>query len=403
MGTAQLRIIPPDPKQHGEALADLCAKVFSEFGYYELLHDYRRIYLHNSHYDWANSRIGLLGDRIITHIGVLDYQMRIGAARVRCGGLGAVATDPAFRKRGFMSQTFSACLQAMRQSGYDFSILFGISGFYHRFGYVPAWAGTDFYVRASDLPKEPPSGRLRRFKLRPRPDLSDLYNHCYSASTGTAVRPTYRKGYPHWMRQDRGYAWLTGSGALSGYVLARRDPGHVDCIEYCGDARQALRVLGALARRWGSGTVHFDSLPYFSELAKLLRRGNCRTETRHQQSGGAMVQLLNLPDALRKMGPELSRRPRRSPLADWEGNLLIADDREETALHIEGGRVSTSEPRRTSHSIRGDRYIAQLLLGSSTPEETVEAGGIPLRGEAKRLAHVLFPDQRPMLSALDRY
>jgi hypothetical protein len=301
-----------------------------------------------------------------------------------------------------MAKTATACLEAMREQGYDMTMLFGIPDFYHRFGYVRAWSDTDFFVWTRNLPAERPSARLRRFRPVPRADLAELYNRHHRAVTGTAVRPTYLRGFPAWMEVSEGYMWGEG-GSPSGYVILRRRRSRLDCFECCGDADDILRALGLLARKRCCEQVRLETLPYFGEVAKRLRRGSCRIETEYHGSGHAIARLVNLPAALGKLAGELSRRLRASPLADWSGDLLIADPREEAMLRIADGTVSFRTPARTRHAIRGGEEIVQLLLGTQIPEETVEAAGIRLSGDARRLLPILFPEQRPQLSALDRY
>jgi predicted acetyltransferase len=117
MSKPNLRVIAPDPHQHGNEVVELCAKTFGS--YFDRRKDLRNWYLLNSHYDWKTSAIGLIDGQIVTHYGVWDYQMRIGSAVVRCGGIGSVATHGDFRKQGLMAQTIPASLQAMRRAGYD--------------------------------------------------------------------------------------------------------------------------------------------------------------------------------------------------------------------------------------------------------------------------------------------
>ena len=402
MRTEELQVIAPDRGRHGEAIYDLTAKVFPEFGYYETRQTSREVYFGNSHYDWQVSRIGLLGDRVVTHYGVWDYQMRIGTARVRAGGIGAVATDGDHRQRGLMNRTAQAALAAMRAAGYEMSLLFGLDGFYDRYGYVRAWSDFSFLIRAGDLPREKPAAPARRFRpdLR-RADLIALYNTHHATATGTAVRPTYRRMYP-WTQGTEGYGWSEG-GRLAGYVLLNRDGSRLKCLECCGDTEQALRVLGLMAPKWHCDQVQFETIPYMSELAKRLRRGNCRIETRYRRCGGAMVRMLNLPSALGKMSEELSRRLASSPLASWRGDLLIADSREQAMLRLGKGQVKAVAPGETQHALRGGDEVGQLLLGTDAPGEVIEAGRMKLSGEAGRLAEVLFPAQWPQLSQLDRY
>ena len=83
----QFQIIAPEQTKHAEELIELMGKVFSHMGYYEFTEYCRKAYINHSHYDWETSRIGILGGRIVTHVGVWDYDMRIGGARVRVAGV----------------------------------------------------------------------------------------------------------------------------------------------------------------------------------------------------------------------------------------------------------------------------------------------------------------------------
>ena len=403
MRAEELRVIAPDRREHAEAIFDLLAKVFHDVSYYKMRDECRRVYIGNSHYDWEASRVGMIGDRVVSHYGVWDYQMRIGTSRVRVGGIGAVGTDGDVRKQGLMSRTARAALEAMRERGYDMTILFGIPDFYDRFGYVPAWHETTLFVHTWDLPKERPARPVRKLLMRPRADLAELYNRHFAAATGTAVRPTYQREFNFWGRPYQGYAWRDAQGRIRGYVLAHRRGTTLNCTEYCGDAEQALRTLGVVARRSHCETVRFEHLPQDDELCKRLRRGDCRAETHYSRSGGAMIHLLNLPQALSKMAGELSRRLRASELSGWEGKLLIAGPREEATLAVGGGRVRVAAPGRTRHAIRGGEGLARLLIGSEEPAEVIAAARMRVSGDGAQLAEALFPEQHPTLGSADRY
>jgi len=402
----QLQVIAPDPRVHRDTLIDLVAKCFADetWGYYELREACRRVYVRHSHYDWEASRIGLLGDRLVAHFGVWKYQMRIGAARVQVGGVGAVATDGDFRKRGYMDLTTRASLDAMWSLGYDMTILFGVDHLYHRYGYVRAWTNTNYFVPTGDLPKEPPDGRVQRFAVRPRPDLAALYNVCYAEATGTAVRPTFLRADPSWQGNTEGYLWKR-DGAPAGYVFLTRRGNQLRCIEYVGDATQALRVVAALARKWNCAEVQFETIPPNSELVTLLCRGTCRSESHYRRNGGSLVRLVNLASTLQKMEGELSHRLQASPLAGWRGEFALSGSREQATLTIGDGRViaSARECRSPKHAIRGGDELVQLLLGTDDPAEVIAAGGMEATGDAARLAEVLFPARQPQLSRLDRF
>ncbi len=402
MKVDDLQIIAPERRTHGARLFDLFAKVFSDLGYYRSRDLARTAYFVNSHYDWNASRIALLGDEIVSHYGVWGYEMRIGTGRVRTGGIGAVATHGDYRKRGLMDRTARASLQAMRDLGYDLTILFGISNFYDKFGYVRAWAETNFFLYAGELPRGKPARPLRKFSSARIRDFADLYNSHYATYTGTAVRPTYANGVP-WAGGLEGYAWHGGDGRPLGYVIVGRRGHQLRVHEYCGDTEQALRALGYLAQRWHCGDVYFETLPYASDLAVRLRRGNCRVESHYSRSGSAMVRMVNLPQAMGKLTGELSRRLQSSHLAKWRGNLLVSDTWDEVMLSLRAGTVAVIPVSDTPHAIRGGDSVVQLLIGTDAPAEVVAAGNMRLSGDAAELMEVLFPRQYPQLSTPDRY
>jgi predicted acetyltransferase len=398
----ELHIIAPERRKHAEQLYDFFAKVFPDLGYYGSRRMARTAYFGNSHYDWKASRIGFLGDEIVTHFGVWDYQMRIGAARVRTGGVGAVGTHGDYRRQGLMDRTARASLQAMRDLGYDMTMLFGIRNYYHKFGYVRAWTETTLFVSTGEFPEEKPPLPLRKFPVAQIKRYADLYNAYYATYTGTAVRPTYLGTQP-WNSSMEGYAWSGGNGKPDGYVLVSRRGRQIRAHEYCADADQALCTLGYLSRRWHCDEVRFETLPYASELATRLRRGNCRVETHCARSGSAMVRMLNLPQAMGKLAGELNRRLQSSHLAGWHGDLLLADTWDEVMLSVDAGRVAVAPVAATPHAIRGGDSVVQLLIGTEAPAEVAEAGGMQISGDAAALMEVLFPAQYPQLMTADRY
>jgi predicted acetyltransferase len=398
----ELHLIAPEKRKHAERLYDFFAKVFPDLGYYGSRRMARTAYFGNSHYDWKASRIGFLGDEIVTHFGVWGYQMRVGAARVRTGGVGAVGTHGDYRRQGLMDRTARAGLQAMRDLGYDMTMLFGIPNYYHKFGYVRAWAETTFFVSAGQFAGEKPPLPLRKFPEARIRHYADLYNGSYATYTGTAVRPTYLGAHP-WDGSMEGYAWMGDDGKPDGYVLVSRRGRQLRVHEYCGDVDQALRTLGYLSRRWHCDEVRFETLPYASDMATRLRRGNCRAETYYSRSGSAMIRLLNLPQAMARLAGELSRRLQSSHLAGWRGDLLIADTWGEVMLSIGAGQVAVAPVAATPHALRGGDSVAQLLIGTEAPAEVAKAGGMQLTGDAAALAEVLFPAQYPQLMTADRY
>ncbi|MGC9455053.1 MAG: GNAT family N-acetyltransferase [Phycisphaerae bacterium] len=399
----RLEIIAPDPQEHREGIFDLTAKTFAHHGrvYWGWIDHCTDGYIDHSRYDWSASSVGLLDGRLVTHWGVWDYRMRVGSSTLRVAGIGAVATHGRYRRRGLMDRTARASLGRIAEIGYDMSLLFGRADYYERFGYVRAWSERTYVVDVADLPTQAPAVRSRKFALRHRDDLAKLYNRQYAGLTGTAVRPTYIhcRHSDHW----DGYLWNEGERP-AGYVVFAEFRGRLEVLECVGDGEQALRVIARQAKRRGYSQVHFSTLHHDHPLSRRLRWGTCRIETHHRRSGGPMVRTINPQSTLGKIAAELSRRLSRSPLADWNGTLRLADAREKVDLKIDGGKVQVAAPQgRAKHAVRGGEEIAQLLIGTAEPLEIAEVAPLRLSGDAKTLLPVLFPAQHPQLSSWDRF
>ncbi|MHC4983048.1 MAG: GNAT family N-acetyltransferase [Planctomycetota bacterium] len=393
----QLVLIRPVPKRHAEAIFDLTGKTFGD--YWNWVARCRQKFIVGDCCDWRASTIGLIGEKVVTHWGIRKCRMRIGRAVVRVAGVGDVATHGEMRRRGLMARTAIAGVEATRQAGYDMSLLFGLSDFYHRFGFVSAWPSQRYVVAAERLPAGPPGVKLRKVPNIGRPDLARLYNRFHARLTGTAVRGSSAAG-----KGLGGYVWTDRAGRAAGYVCVRVARGAVDCVDAAGQAEQVLRVLSSLARRHKVREVCFGALHYDSDLAKLLRRSFCRLEIQYAASGGAMIRTLNLASTLRKISSQLSWRLKHSDLAGWRGKLLVADPRERVVLRINRSKVEIVPAGGPfKHAIRGGEEIAQLLIGADEPKEVAETGKMRLTGDAPGLINVMFPNQHPMLAAPDRF
>ncbi len=399
MTNRPLQLTAPDRRKHKAELIDLIAKTFPDNGYFAMRDVCRTRYIEHSHYDWQASRIGIMDGRIVTHFGVWGYDMHVGSTLVRVGGIGVVATHADYRKRGLQAKTTKASIEAMRAHGYDISILFGISDFYHKFGYVRAWSDTTHIVSINDLPKEKPTGPVRKLTTRHIDEMTKLYNRVNARSTGFALRPTYlRKHLP-----KLAYFWVDGRGRMAGYVCLRPHDGNLACTEAAGNADQTLRVVAAQARRMGYRDVYFRNLRHDSELCRRLRWGNCRVETHHCARADAMARVINLTSTLDKMSPELSLRLKDSPLSSWKGELLLSGAGEKAALRINSGNVQVAPAEKAAHAIHARDRIVQLLIGTDDPMDIVKSAAMRLTGNARQLAKILFPNQRPQLPERDRY
>lgn len=87
--------------------------------------------------------------RLLGSLGIYPDVLRVGRARLRNGGLGAVATIPEARGRGVMSALLTEANRQMVRSGTDVSLLGGDRLRYARYGREPVG-----YVRQWDWEQE---------------------------------------------------------------------------------------------------------------------------------------------------------------------------------------------------------------------------------------------------------
>jgi predicted acetyltransferase len=389
-----LQIVAPDPAVHADALCELLDLEWHGIG-----ESVRAGQIMGSHYDWRTARVGLRGGGLVTHYGVYQILMRVGIARVRTAGVNLVVTHPGERGRGLMAQTGHAAVAAMREQGYDVSVVCnGTAGYYGRFGYVFGWPETDFVIETQHLPAAPPAFELRPCPTEQRADFTALYNRENETVTGTAVRPTFPRGkHPG---NGRGFFWIDERGVTEGYIFFDiHEPSntlwHDDSA---GDVEQRLLVLSALAREFGCAQVRFERLPYRSAMGRRLRQLSCRAEVKYVRAGGWMVRIVNLRSLFERLLPELERRLTLSHMAGWRGDLLVAGAGEQIGLNVGQGSIRVAPPGATPHALRARTALAQLAIGTAAPDEIMETAPIGLSGDAGALLPILFPAQQPQMS-----
>ena len=410
-----IHIVPP-PADRREDLYDLAAKVFGgSQGYFAFLRACREGYFEGSTYDPAVSRVAMDGDAIVAHVGIWQYRMRVGRARLRTGGVGAVMTHGDYRKRGIAARVFRAVVEAMKQGDYDFSVLFGIRDFYHRFGFVPAFPTVSHTVEVARLVHPPLKLRLRRVGYEQavcgRGAIMRIYNREFALRTGSAERPIYTLigGLSALPDQPEAFELTDASGRARGYVVVRAAGEELKILEVgglgppCG-VDQIVAALARLSGRRGCKRLVVEEMSHAHPLCVALRGGDCQVQMRHTRSGSAMARAISLRRCLDAMADELSERLAPSPAAGFAGRLRIAGDGETVDLLIARGRVRVEGPAgRTPHRIAAGPVAARLILGSDSPAALTIQSGVRYSGEALALAEALFPGQWPTLSQIDHF
>ena len=394
--TSSYPISPADPDHHLMAIAKMVASAFTNGEYIE---EIAKNYIGNCHYDWDISRLIWDGERLVHHWGVWGYPMRLESVQLQVAGVGAVATDEKYRKRGLMQQAALASFESMRQKGYDLSILRGRH--YVKFGYARAWNYITYRLKPEEIPALAIKHHYQKLGTEHIEAMDALYNETHQAFSGTAVRPTYRLKSTDEMSA---YGWFDENSKLVGYLRAgppEDEKENLQCLEAAGDPGQALAVMSELFKQGEYKTMTFFTLLPQHPLLQLIRLGNCVVETRYFATSGWRVRIVNLHSTLEKIRPLLEIRLGGSHLADWNGQLLLDAGEQKAVLNIGNGRIQVTEARPTEHCIHGGAGIGRLLIGSDEPAEVIRQENMVCIGDAVQLARVLFPNLYPMLSQWD--
>jgi predicted N-acetyltransferase YhbS len=394
----------PRREEHLETLAELFAVTFSDYW------DRRRYvqdgYIEHSDYDWTASRIGIVDGEVATHFGVWDRQMRIGDVPVRVAAVGAVATLEHHQKQGLMAQTAAGCVDALKGAGYELSLLFGIPGFYHRFGFVRSFADGTFRINTRDvvLPQTQPSFTSGEADV---PALSAAYNEENASVTGTWVRPTYGT--------NRKPATCQFYQFDEGYLFVQRKGDELQVVDCVGEPARVVAIAALIARQEICPTISFPFLPRRSPTGEYLQTLRHRYEVFREVSGGPMFKMVNLVATSEKLLPLWTRRLAEGGWGSYNGTLLLAGDGEAIVLTIRNGTAATVQPLdadRIAKAASSDQYsgvlsagtsLVRFYVGDDLPQRIVHQSGATARGDAGFLLPVLFPFEEPSTILWDRF
>ena len=173
-----------DPDIHLEAVARFVSEAFAGGQHIDAI---TKKYLRESHYDWGTSRLIWDEELLVHHWGVWGYPMRLESISLKTAGVGAVATHEAYRKQGLMHRAAQDSFLAMRENGYDISILRGRH--YAKYGYERAWNYVTYRIKTEDLPNIKHVPEYRRLGPEHLDAINQRYNETHAGLSGTAVRP----------------------------------------------------------------------------------------------------------------------------------------------------------------------------------------------------------------------
>ncbi len=395
-----------ESKTDERQVIDLFAKVFSGGGYYNSL-SLKSNYVRApwTRLDRNCTAIAVEKGEVVGHVGVLGYSKRIGSSHIRCGGIGGVAVEPRFRKKGVATRLFEAIIANMLEHGYDVSMLFGIPDFYHRFGYAPCLTHCEIITTLRDHEPSRSGLRLRVATKKDIPKLAKFYDTDNAGRTGTLVR-----GERDWLRvlKCRHHLVLRGSRCV-GYIRCDGRGKSLYVHELAVEPKEAILagVVELCLQRTAKerrAELCFN-IPLDSPMAGFLQTQNCKTIQHHSRSGGPQGRMINVPQCLDRISGELSRRVERSAFAAKSLKLAVKTDAGSALLTLARGKVAV-RPGEHSAPLQlscPQQTLMKLVIGHGRPLRNLCGEKVGTKGDVGELLEALFPEGRPFLWEIDHY
>ena len=332
----------------------------------------------------------------------LPLEVFFDGLTVPMGGIAAVATHPAYRRRGYAGELMRAVLRGMWERSIHLSMLHPFAhAYYRRYGWELATEAISYDLKPTDLPSSSEQKRVRAYRDEDLPRMMQLLEEEASRHHLFVLR-----GEGRWRqifaRGEQEAAVYDMEGRIEGYLLYKQaerngSPGRVltisELVAATPEAQEALVSFAAA----------FDPLMF---------------EVKYSVSGGEPLHPY-LPNSFvdTRISPEFMLR-----LVSVEGALRLLGHRSEAlfaplALEVKDDVISenagkyTIEDNRVSRGAEAEdrvvldvRQLAQLHAGYLSAGQLVRRGLVrPNSARALKLLERLFPPSDPYVSPPDHF
>ncbi len=329
---------------------------------------------------------------------VLPLEVFMDGRPLAMGGVAAVATHPAYRRRGYAGQLMRAALGGMRERGAHLSMLHPFAhAFYRRFGWELTTEAIRYRLKPTDLPASPEQEHLRAYRDEDLPRMMALLEE-----EASKYPLCVRRGESCWRRalerEGTEVAVYETEGSVEGYVLygygeGRDMPRSLDVSEFVAATPAAREALISFM-------VAFD--PRMFEIRYSTSRGaplhphlpSSYVETRI--SPEFMLRLVDVEEALK-----LLRRDAGALLV-----LEVEDDEipENAGEYTVGGCEVVYGAESGERVALDVRQLAQLYAGYLPASQLALYGLVsPSSPAALEILEAFFPPGDPYIFPPDHF
>lgn len=354
----------------------------------------------------------IVDGQAVSRLVVIDYDIRVGGARLKMGGIAGVKTDPEHRMKGYSRYLLENTTSYMQDQGHDIALLFGIPDYYHKFGYASCLAepmltiGCDQkqYLAASDS-----TLTIREANESDLPLIIGLYNVKNDRRTFTLVRyPEYFRGFP---KQKDGNPIFIGvledKDGFCGYYGAYRESGSLVVPELeCVRPELYRDMLAHLMNEVEENGLKELKLlmPVTHPFITYLHKLDSNQWIRYNRCKGGMGRVINQKSALIKLCGEFGRRLSASRWAKKNRIVHIKTDIELTELEINNGLVDVVFSSVPDYIVEMPQFLLlQLIAGYRSIYDMLVDGDVTLSPGSEELLDTLFPVTEPYVWLADHF
>lgn len=393
-----MEIRAPYPNELDEMLELMCRAFDLDV---ELARD---IFYSDPFFDLLERRVLVDKGKVISCLTIVPGVIALGTARIPVAGIAGVATDEAFRRRGYAGALLRDTITLLYDKKMPLSMLYPFSPrYYRKFGWETASVEWWCEIPSSLLPRYSESRFVRPYQAGDLEHLRRLHDVHLHNTAGGFVREPAR--WQWILRQKYQTVVADFHGAVEGYMIyeVQSERNRVEVREIIFITSRAQRaLLGFLSGANLADTIGVCAPVYRAQQWSTWLTDN-EDELLSQVQGGLrptyMLRITHLPALIECLRPHWR---------SWQGAIrLVIDD-----SFVPGGKhQAILAPEGSEKPIRATRWArgsiqtwSQIAGGYLLPSEAYSAGLISLsQPEVADVLDSMFPKCYPFTTLAERF
>ena len=309
-----------------------------------------------------NIRVIRVDGRIVSSAAIYPHDVRFGSARLRVGGITGVATDAAYRRRGFGTRVMQACIERMAELGCQLSLLgSGVPSWYRKLGWEYAGVERSYKFSRGNRHLLPSDAGLVMREAEDG-DFETLAEIHEARALGGVRSPDLLRSM--WGPKPGAAVWVAlRDGTVSAYLRVQG----TSVTEYGGPAVLVLPMLARLLESWDDPSIQTST--------RSIQERHANVKPTVHASLDAPWRPDDVTEALDALGILQSASYVRMIRIEDPQGLLRAYGRTDLTAMTEGDRIVLETGDRVLRLSRTD--AVKLLFGPERPVQP-DVAGLPL-------------------------